>query len=184
MDSLLNFIQENRIAGGLTTETAIKIEQLWNKYKLPKLEQGCSIISADFGVLGSLSIRRLTGFDEAVEFKYESGNYDYVSVKANQTTIFLWTDYKDIEPYNRNGGLYGDGSSFDFLGKPVIEKDDYREFISRSEHMSNISFAVWGYSFNNFYNTVRFGLCIKTDKVEEFLISLRTLIGKKESPSQ
>ena len=110
--------------------------------------------------------------------KYESGNYDYVSIVANKTTRILWTDFSDIEPYNRQSGLYCDGASFSMLGEPVKEKEYYREFISIKEYNSNISFGVWGFDYNSFYGSVRFGLSIKKEKVDEFILKLRNVINK------
>lgn len=175
---LLNFITENKKAGGLSKEISNNVEALWNKYKIEKLEDNCSIISADFGQLGSLEIKEIESFDEQVVFKYKSGSYDYVSVKVKTTENILWTDYKDIEPYNRQGGLYANGSSFESLGKPIIEKEDYREFQSKHSYMRNVSFAVWGYGYNDFYNSISFGICLKTENVNIFISELRTIIGK------
>jgi len=33
----------------------LEVNELWNEYKLPKLQNNCSIITADFGNLGSIS---------------------------------------------------------------------------------------------------------------------------------
>lgn len=178
MDFLVNFMKEQMSIGGISKNVSDEVEALWNEYKLPQLENDCSIISADFGNLGSLVIRRIASFDKAEPFKYEGGSYDYVSVKSDLTTRILWTDYSNTEPYNRQGGLYCDGATFEHLGSPVIENDNYREFIANAEYNSNISFAVWGYRFNDFYNSISFGICLKTDKVEEFVSKLRQIIGK------
>ena len=174
--SLLGFISENTMAGGMQQEVAEKIEALWNEYKENSLKKNCSIITGDFGKLGSVVIRKISTF-EPMNFKYESGSYDYVSIKCDTTRI-LWTDYQDIEPYNRSGDLYCDGASFEMLGKPIKEVEDYREFNATSNYKSNISFAVWGFDFNDFYGSVRFGMCIKNDKVDEFMNKLRTIINK------
>lgn len=175
---LQNFISENTSAGGLTLEISDEIEKLWNEYKLATIENDCAIISADFGRLGSLVIRYIASIDEDKELKYKSGSYDYISVKTEQTKRILWTDYKNIEPYNRQGGLYCDGASFEYFGKPVVEKPEYREFIDEGKYPSNISFAVWGYRFNEFYKSITFGICIKKELVEEFVEKLRKIVGK------
>lgn len=175
---LANFIRENKKSGGLSIEISNQVEKLWNEYKLEKPEENCSIISADFGRLGSLNIREIAVFEKEVVFKYEGGSYDYISTKTKSTTNILWTDYQNIEPYNRQSGLYANGSSFESLGTPVVEKDDYREFIAKHVYNGNVSFAVWGYRFNNFYESITFGICLKTEKVYEFISKLRTIIGK------
>jgi len=172
------FIRENKKSGGLSIEISNQVEKLWNEYKLEKTEENCSIISADFGRLGSLNIKEIASFEEEKVFKYESGSYDYISTKTKSTTNILWTDYQEIEPYNRQSGLYANGSSFESLGKPILEKEDYREFVAKHVYNGNVAFAVWGYGFNNFYESITFGICLKTDKVDEFISKLRVLIGK------
>lgn len=181
LESLLmihDFMTENKKAGKLTKEQSDEVERLWDKYKLPNVEPGNSIISADFGTLGSLVIREVesTTFDKAL--KYEGGSYDYVSIVATTTKRILWTDYSQTEPYNRQGGLYCDGSSFESLGIPVVSKPDYREFVATDKYRSNITFGVWGYRFNDFYGSVTFGICIKTELVDEFINLLRVIINK------
>jgi hypothetical protein len=175
---LHDFITENKKAGKLTKEQSDKVESLWNKYKLSTVEPGTSIIQADFGTLGSLVIREVesTTFDKPL--KYESGSHDYVSIIAPTTKRILWTDYSQTEPYNRQGGLYCSGSSFESLGFPVIEKPDYREFVATDKYPSHITFGVWGYRYNDFYGCVTFGICIKNELVDEFINLLRTIINK------
>lgn len=157
LESLLmiqDFVSENKKAGRLSKEQSDEIERLWNRYKLPTVESGTSIIEADFGTLGSLVIREVesTTFDKPL--KYEGGSYDYVSIVAPTTKRILWTDYSQTEPYNRHGGLYCSGASFESLGLPVIEKEYYREFVATDKYKSNITFGVWGYRYNDFYGCV------------------------------
>ena len=173
-----NFIRENKKSGGLSIEISNQVEKLWKEYKLDKTEENCSVISADFGRLGSLNIKEIASFEEEKVFKYESGSYDYISTKTKSTTDILWTDYQNIEPYNRQSGLYANGSSFKSLGNPILEKEDYREFVAKHVYNQNACFAVWGYRFNDFYESITFGICLKTEKVDEFISKLRTLIGK------
>ncbi len=178
MDFLGNFIQENKAAGGISNDTSIKVNELWNEYKLSKLQNNCSIITADFGTLGSIVIRDIVSFETETTFKYKSGSYEYISIKSECTTKILWTDYKEIEPYDRHGGLYCDGASFEQLGKPILEKKEYREFYNKHKYISNISFPVWGFTYNDFYKDISFGLCIEKEKVNEFISKLRSIINK------
>lgn len=179
MDFIESILNEFKLNGGLDERVSEEVKLLWDEYKLLESEEGCSIISAEIGYLGSLVIRRVLSFEDGVQlFKYERGGYDYVHIMADSTTRILWTDYSDTEPYNRQCGLYCDGSSFESLGDPVLEKNTYREFIATDERKSNTCFGVWGYLFNDFYGSIRFGICLKTDKVGEFVEKLRKIIGK------
>lgn len=176
---LANFVKEHKAGGKMTKETADQIEALWNKYKLPTVDGTCAIITADFGNLGSIVIREVKSVERPIEqLEYKSGNYDYISIVADKTARILWTDYKNIEPYNRQSGLYCDGASFGSLGSPVVEKEEYREFHAIDQYDSNICFAVWGYRFNDFYGSVTFGMSIKKDLVDEFIVELRKIINK------
>ena len=178
MDEISNIMRDFIKSGNLTKDMAAEVESLVDKYRLPKLETGTSIIHADFGKLGSLVIRDVVGVDDPIEFKYVPREYDYISIESDCTTRILWTDYQDIEPYNRNAGLYCDGASFEMLGEPVVTAPDYREFSVKNRYHSNISFAVWGFSYNDFYGAVTFGICIDKNKVSEFISELRKIIGK------
>lgn len=176
---LSNFVNENKKSGGLSKDISDKIEQLWNKYKLTTIDTNCAIITADFGFLGSLVIRTVKSVEESANFtlKYQSGSYDYVTILSDNTRKLLWTDFSSEEPYNRQGGLYCDGATFEFLGKPV-NKGNYREFDAIHQYDSNITFGIWGYDFNDFYGSVRFGICLPKDQVDLFIQELREIIGK------
>ncbi len=181
MLSISNFMTQNKKSGQLIKETSDEIQSLWNKYKLSNVAPGTSIIEADFGTLGSLVIRDVESLqfeDDNYPLQYKSGSYDYVSIVSSSTRKILWTDYEDTEPFNRQGGLYCSGASFDQLGLPIKEETFYREFDVVHKYKSNISFAVWGYSYNDFYGSVRFGLVIKTEMVKDFIEALRTIINK------
>lgn len=175
---LHDFINENKKAGKLSKQQSEEIERIWNNYKSLKVSSGYSIIDADFGTLGSLVIREVESSDFDNDLKYKSGSYDYVSIVTKNTKRILWTDYSDTEPYNRSSGLYCSGASFDSLGPPVIQKPDYREFNSTCKYQSNITFGVWGFDFNDFYGSVRFGICIETKLVDAFIGQIRTIINK------
>ena len=77
---------------------------------------------------------------------------EYLSINYNKSEIILWTDYDSTEPYNRNSGLYGFGSSFKALGNTVAEFEKYREFNKVFERNSNLSFRFDEYKFNNYYD--------------------------------
>lgn len=181
-DFLLNFMLENINSGGISKEISDEVKLLWNEYKKDYMNKNDSIITCDFGNLGSLVIRDVSvpdvKFISQNKLKYQSGSYDFVSIRSDKTKRILWTDYQDIEPYNRQSGLYCDGASFDMLGEPVYQCSDYREFNVTDNYLNNISFAIWGYSYNDFYKSIEFGLVIEKDKVDEFIIKLRKIIGK------
>jgi len=134
MDFLIKFMAENMMSNTLTKNIADAIKSLWEEYKLPNLKLGASILSADFGNLGVITIRRILSFKEQTELKYESGNYDYISIRSDNTREILWTDYSEEQPYNRQGGLYGDGAAFEHFDS-CINHQGYREFNMNKNYM-------------------------------------------------
>lgn len=177
-DFLSNFIVQNSIAGGISLELSEKVKSLWDEFKENEILNDCAVIEGEFGMLGSLIIRNVIEA-EPQKLKYESGSYDFCSIKCITQRI-LWTDYSETEPYNRHCGLYCDGVSFEQLGKPVIESNEYREFNQTNDYESNLMFGVWGYDFNTVYGSIKFGMSIKKNSVDEFIKKLRILINKPE----
>ena len=175
---LANFVAENKKAGGLGFIEADLIKGLVEMVRVTKPTEKHSIVSCNCGFLGSIVIRNIESIDEPVTLSYEPGNYEFISICASSTRRILFTDYKDIQPYNRQYGLYCNGASFGMLGLPVAEHEGYREFDITLTHKSNISFGVWGFCYNDFYGTVQFGVAIPTDKVDKFIKDLRALLGK------
>lgn len=176
---MLNFLLENEASGGLSKEVVDKIKILWKKHKLEFVTDKCAIITADLGNLGSIVTRYVESVENSeIKLKYKTGSYDFISIKSNKTKRILWTDYKNIEPYNRQGGLYCDGASFDFLGNPVKETKEYREFISVDTSPSNIGFGVTGFEYNEFYGSLKLGLSINKKSVSGFIYALRMILNK------
>jgi hypothetical protein len=173
-----NFIHENKMSGGLPSNVADQVKELWNEYKLTEITNDCAIIEGDFGRLGSLIIRDILETGKKQTLKYESGSYDFISIRCDKQRNILWTDYEDIEPYNRQSGLYCGGASFEYMGAPVKETNRYREFNFEYDCISNVSFAVWGFGYNDYYQSVTFGICLKKEQGDEFIGKLRKIIDK------
>lgn len=184
MKSLANFIQENKEAGKLPKVIADKIEELVKEYRLNTVDKGTTIITADFGILGSVVLREVIETEENYHLEYKERS-QFLSINC-KTRRILWTDFQEIEPYKRQSGLYCDGDSFDSLGAPVrevfgsLENPDknYREFDAVNPSNGNISFTIDSFNYNNYYGSVRFGLCVLNEDVEPFLTELRQLIDK------
>lgn len=179
---IIKFMNEFSKEGGLSKEIADKIEALWNKYKQSRVNKNCALIDAQFGKLGSLQIYQVKSSEFNEDLKYQYGSYDYVSIEAESKQSILWTDWSTEQPYNRQGGLYCGGASFEYLGKPVIEDTDkgYREFIWNRRGY-NTTFGVWGFMFNDIYGTVHFGMSIDKQNLNDFISELRKIIDKPEN---
>ena len=181
---LHRFITDNSKAGSISVELKDKIFDLFNEYKSPILKPNMNIINTEFGFnnFGNIIIRHVEKVlyeeGDSLVIKYEKDSYDYISILSDKTTNILWTDFERIEPYNRNGCFYCDGASFESLGEPIFQNDFYREFISTSYFKHNISFAIYEFYYNTYYESIRFGLCIEENKTEEFIQKLRKLINK------
>jgi hypothetical protein len=174
---ILSFVNGNLASGGLTQEEADKIKELVSEYHVKELKVDHALISADVGRLGFIHTRWYKDFVPK-ELKATEGNYDYVDILLKKEAIILWTDYQDIEPYNRQSNLYADGYSFNTLGKPVAEHEMYREFQHEGERRNNLMFGLWAFRYNTFYGSVHLGVCLPEDKVDEFIQKLRVLLNK------
>lgn len=175
--NIISFFNDLGKASGISEEQAQSIKELVDNYKLPQLIEGASIITADFGFLGSVQVQEYSLFDPC-EFKYKENNHDYISIKTKTHRHIVWIDYDTTEPYNRNGSLYCNGASWKSLGNAIKETPDYREFDIKSDYISNCCFAIWGFSYNSYWNSVKFGLCIETEKVDKFINALKAIINK------
>lgn len=163
------FILDNNSSAGITPEKYEEIKKVVDKYKVDHISDGTSIIDGDFGILGSIVVRQLqeVNLDEPVMIKFEEGMF--VSITTSQVRKVLWTDYKNIEPYNRQGGLYADGASFESLGDPIIEKDDYRVYDRTIVYNGHISFGLPNNRYNEFWKSVKIGTVVKNEDVDAFI---------------
>lgn len=190
MDFIENFLNDNFKSGSISEELRNKILNLYDEYKLPFLTKNTNILCAEFGYdnFGSIVIRHVKELDLIDEnenenqtlfkLKYLPGDYDYISIISDKLTKILWTDYSEIEPFNRQGCFYCDGASFESLGEPILKTEKYREFYSIDEYVHNISFAIWYFTYNTIFKSIKFSLCIEENKTEEFIQKLRKLINK------
>ncbi len=155
-----------------------EIETLVNKYKLQNVspDQKISAVSFEMGKLGSFIINR-GKLEESITLKYKEGEYDYISLLQESSTAYLFTDYSNEQPYNRQGGLYCNGWSWANL-ELVEETEEYRYFTGNSNYSVNSSFAIWGFSYNNYWNTLKFGIIIPIEAEPEFIIELLKIITR------
>lgn len=174
--TIMQFISDHKINDKISEELSKEIEQLFLKHKKDTVDVGDVLIIVETGLnFGNIEIKNVFEIIEPRTFSYKSGYYDYVSVFCD-LHIILWTDYDDTEPYNRQGSFYI-GHSFDGLNVERTE-NNYRELSYDSDTKINSSFAIWGFNFNNFWGTLRFGICIDSNKKDKFLSSLRKLLNK------
>lgn len=119
----------------------------------------------------------MTSFKKEITFEYKHDTYIYISVSGTQKTI-LWTDYVDEQPFDRQSYTIYVPIPFSDFGNPVVEKPDYREFIYDDTEEKERGIRVDGFTHRPYSSHVRFGFCIETDKVEEFMTKLRQIMCK------
>lgn len=162
--------------GSLSAEIAAEIEKVFHEYKKTEVEVGDVIVCVEAGNFGSICIRTVDELREPTTLKYlPRGDYEYISIVTKCETQILWTDFSKEQPYNRQSPFYVP-CSWDSLDL-MKETPYYREF-ALPPHASNISFGVYGFHFNEYWNLVRFGACIKADDLEAFVNKLRYFLGK------
>lgn len=178
-NTIAQLLQDSKLTGGLSLEAIAKIQDLWNSLKIQPSASECSIITAEFGKFGHVEIFDVSRFDQGdYTLRYSSVGYDYVGICSKKETCILWTDYQDIQPYNRQSCFYV-GRSFQTLGEPKVKKEDYREFYLESKRLQSMSLPIWGFKHNKTYNEVRFGMCIETKNVDLFISELRKILKKQ-----
>ena len=95
---------------------------MWKEYKLDKTEENCSVISADFGRLGSLNIKEIASFEEEKVFKYESDeNHILFEFDLKKKTIELAVFEPEIKDIHWNDAING---NFKKKNKKVIKKEN------------------------------------------------------------
>ena len=170
------FLDKEASNNNFLTETKVKeVYDLWNSLKKETVETGDTIICLELGKFGNIEIRQVSEIETPKTLKYDEGSYDYISIASQDDRTILFTDYSITEPYNRQPPFYV-GYSFSNLNL-IKDNGDYREFQS-SAGKCRITFAVWGFSFNHYWNLIKFGMCIKTDNVPEFISKIRKIFGK------
>ena len=167
------FADSDKNSGAVTQEISNEIEKLYHQYKKNEVEVSDVIICGEAGKFGHLTIYSITHLNEPKTLKYTYGSYEFVSIKGVEKTI-LWTDFSTTQPYNRQASFYV-GTTFDRLTL-VKTTDTYREFTD--SFPTNVSFAVYPYSYNEFWKTVCFGICIAQKDEETFIAQLRKLLSK------
>lgn len=176
LETLLQFFEDKaKSQNNFLTEGMIRATfELWNKHKKEVVETGDTIICVDLGKFGNIEIRRVDVLERPATLQYREGYYDYVSIRTNFDKTILFTDYSTTEPYNRQSPFYV-GYSFSNL-ELVKDTGEWRQFeITRP---SNISFAVWGFSYNKYWDKIDFGICLKSESVDEFVAKLLKIFQK------
>jgi hypothetical protein len=155
---------------------AYTIEALVGEYRKAKVEVGDVIISVETGkMFGNIEIRNVSILEEERVMCYEKGSYVYMSIESDVKRI-LWTDFEETEPFNRQGAFYVPNRFSDMT--LVKTTEDYREYIYERKEHGRIHFGVWGFTYNDLWKNLKFGLCLKKEQEEEFISKLKELLNK------
>lgn len=176
LETLVQFFADKNASNNnfLTLEKITYIHYLWNKYKKEEVETNDTIICLEMGKFGNIEIRHITELERPVALKYKEGYYDYVSIRSNYDRTILFTDYSVTQPYNRQSPFYV-GYSFESM-QLAKDSGEWRRF--EIVRQSNISFPVWGFSYNKYWDLIKFGICLKTEVVGEFLETIFKILEK------
>jgi len=158
----------------LTAEKITAIHDLWNKHKKEQVEAGDTIICLDMGKFGNIEIRHVTELDKPTTLKYKEGYYDFVSIRSDYDRTILFTDYSTTQPYNRQSPFYV-GYSFESM-QLIKDSGEWRRYETVGKN--NICFSVWGFSYNKYCDLIQFGICMKTESVNEFLETILKILEK------
>ena len=165
---------ESSKAEGLSEETANKIKALLDRYKKTTMECSDVIVCVNCGFFGSIEVKHIVDVNSSPELNYTERKY--VNLAVNPTTITIYTDFSTTEPFNRQGSFYI-GTSFSQL-ELIKATVDYREFKYMREFKSSECFGISPFSYNPYYKTVDFDICIAKESAHEFICELKNLLGK------
>lgn len=138
------------------------------------IEKGNVLVILDGGFYGSINIKTVDDIKEPVLLSAKSGNYDFITIRTNYDHYIAWTDFSTIEPFNRQSPFYVPFSFKSMVRTKVTEQ--YQELQITTK--SNISFGLCAFSYNSYWKTVRFAMCIEANKLEEVLSKLKLILNK------
>lgn len=153
------------------------LKTLVKDFRKDTIEPGDHILSVRFSDLGTGSIteRRVEIPREENVLSYKERNKEYVSIQYNMEHVMYWTHDFVGEPYNRQGTGYVPYSWKSF-GEPCGSHQGITLYeLYRTG--GNISFPVWGFSVNNFWGNVTFGMVVDADDVEWVKDKIIELLG-------
>lgn len=152
------------------------LKVLIEMYRKSKIAPGDHILCVEFSDRGKGSIigRKISGVEKG-EVSYKESSYNYVDVTCDTTHVMYWTDNNFDEPYNRMYHNYVP-YSFETLGAPVKEEGGIY-FYNKLLGGSDIIFKVWGFTVNDFWEAVRFGVVVGPDDVEFVKDQIVWLLG-------
>lgn len=177
--TLGQFANDHRITSSITQEKADEIKSLFDKYKKSSIQKDDVIVCVETGYnFGHIKVNYISDNSKPDEnLKYEEGSYDYVNVSTSKESTTLFTDFSDTEPFNRQGGLYVPHS---WSRLALVKKTDlYREFEFKYNHPTRSTcFPVWGFGYNSFWKSVKFGICVEEKNADIFIENLRLILNK------
>lgn len=177
LNILAQMLSDLSLVSGLGEEKAKSIQFINDAHRTERFEPGDYVVTAEFGKLGSMVIREI---GEGIELnKIEPNESDRFATfyYVSQRTILL-TDHSTTEPYNRQGGLYADGSSFETLGAPVITTDTLRMYDTVRKTYIQLSTTLSGFRYNTFWDTVSFGIVVQKEMINDYLEDMaRVVLG-------
>lgn len=162
------------------------IKKLVDRYKKTEVSDGDTIINVEMGYYGNIAIRNIEKLKSPLgkTLNYKPGDYDSVSALLKSEHTILFTDFSKTEPYNRGAEpMYLPCRFSDMTLVKSYPDKEYRELQITSINQ-HLSWSLPGFSYNDAWGMVRFGLCLEQKHVAKFVKTLRYLIGKPEKISE
>lgn len=168
--------QKNKISEtGLTLDVAEQIKLLNNRFNKYDAHIGDYMINVYTGMFfGHVDIHKIEAIHDRIVIPREQ-EYSRVDI-SSVDKIILWTDFSNMEPYDRQGAFY--------LGMRLRSMEltkstnSYREYVFESSKISKQSLPVRGFYYNETRMDVQFAICIKPEQTNQYITELRKLLKK------
>lgn len=158
------------------------IKTLVDRYKKAEVRDGDTIINVEMGYYGNIAIRNIEKLKSPLEktLNYKPGDYDYVSALLESEQTILFTDFSKTEPYDRGAPMY---VPYLFSNMTLVKSYPDKKYRELQITLTNqqLSWPVPGFSYNDVWGMVRFGLCLERKHVAEFMETFRWLIESGEN---
>ncbi len=179
------FEDKNKCGDGAMASIWPFIKMLVDRYKKTEVCDGDTIINVEMGYYGYISIRNIEKLKSPLgkNLNYKPGDYDSVSALLESEQTILFTDFSKTEPYDRGAPMY---VPYRFSNMTLVKSYPDKEYRELQITLINqhLSWSLPGFSYNDVWGMVRFGLCLERKHVAEFVETLRGLIAKPEKISE
>jgi hypothetical protein len=177
LEFMARFLADNNTVkdASLNEETADMILRFILNHRKADIEKGDVILNVEMGAqYGNIGVYKVR--ENAKDtLCYPEKDYEYVDIKAAADVLYFSPKSTHVQPFDKNGPLYIPYSWQNLV--EVASDEKVNIYMLESPDATSISMPVWGFQYNKFYCTVRFGVCIPGLYAEKVAADILALIN-------